>query len=762
MSMQRKLLSVLMSGLLLAVPTLSSGAGEAPLTLAAPQAAASATPPATAPQVASRTMSFKQMGAGYPLKLDGGDSMAGVYFGSRADEVITGARLTLRYSYSPAMLADMSHIQVMLNDEIVAVLPLPKEQGGKPQQVDLTLDPRLLANLNQLKFRLIGHYTLRCENIANSSLWAQISNTSQLTLTVQSLQIANDLSFFPQPFFDPRDFTPLQLPFVFPARPTPGALRAAGELASWFGARAGWRGAHFSAALDSLPAGQNAVVFVTNRQRPSFLAALPPVTGPSVALIDHPGQPWRKLLLIEGRDDRELQLATDALVLGQAGMSGERVAVQGVKFDAPRQPYDAPNWVRPDRPTRLGDLVPNPQDLQATGQQVASIRISFRVPGDLFTWGSRGVPMDLKFRYTGPQTGVGSRLNVGINDLFVQSLNLNASGVGSAQTSLRLPVLDNGLLSSVDRILLPPFRVGSRNQLQFQYVFAEQQQGECNAGLGDGFRAAIDPDSTIDFSAYPHYAALPNLALFATSGYPFTRMADLSDTVVLLPDAPGAGEIALFLDVMGKMGDSTGYPALRYRLLPQSAAGRATDADLLVIGSGDHLPLLTRWRDKLPTSIDGAERSVAGNDGRNDQNDALSPSAEGDSAVAASTRFVAHGRVGALLGLESPLTAGRSVVVVTGSEPAALDDVAGALLDDARVAKMTGSAVLIRGDSIDSQQIGPVYYVGSLPLWTWVWLYLSEHPLLLAGLSALAVLLAAFGILRVFKVLAARRLRNVK
>lgn len=749
--MRTRTLAILLSGLMLTVPALSIGAEEAPVA-ARPLAPASA-------QVSTRVMSFKQMGAGYPLQLRGGQSMAGVYFGSRADEMITGLHVRLRYSYSPAMLADLSHIQVLLNDEVVSVLPLPKDQGGKPQQVDLPLDARLLANLNQLKFRLIGHYTLRCEDETHSSLWAEISNGSELVMTVQSLPTRNELANFPEPFFDRRDFTPLQLPLVFAAHPGLGTLRAAGELASWFGSQASWRGAHFGAVLDALPAGQNAIVYATNAQRPAFLRGLAPVSVPTLRLIDHPQAPGRKLLLILGRDEQDLQRATDALVLGQGGMSGSLVQVRGVRLDAPRKPYDAPNWVRPDRPTRLGEMVANQQDLQASGQQIANIRISFRVPGDLFTWGSRGVPMDLKFRYTGPQSSSGSRLNVGINDLFVQSLSLNASGVGSAQTSLRLPVLDNGLLSSVDRILLPPFRVGSRNALQFQYVFAQDKQGECANAQAEGYRAAIDPDSTIDFSAYPHYAALPNLALFATSGYPFTRMADLSETAVILPDAPQAQDIATFLTVMGKMGDSTGYPALRYHLVAQSAVDRASGMDVLVIGSSGNLPLLQRWRDKLPTWIGSSERRVADGDGMRQVpglqapgNDAAPQSGQAD--------FSASGSVGALLGLESPLARGRSVVVVTGSDPAAMDRVSAALLDDAKVAQMSGSAVLIRADSLDSQQLGPVYYVGSLPLWTWVWLYLSEHPLLLAILSALAVLTGAFAILRLFKALAKRRLRE--
>ncbi|VEB43395.1 Cellulose synthase regulatory subunit [Chromobacterium violaceum] len=86
--------------------------------------------------------------------------------------------------------------------------------------------------------------------------------------------------------------------------------------------------------------------------------------------------------------------------------------------------------------------------------------------------------------------------------------------------------------------------------------------------------------------------------------------------------------------------------------------------------------------------------------------------------------------------------------------------VASALIDDAALSQMSGSVVLMRGGTIDSQLLGPVYHVGSLPPWDWAWLLLSGHPLLLAMLAALAVLLLAFVILRILRILAARRLRE--
>ncbi|VEB43396.1 cellulose synthase regulator protein [Chromobacterium violaceum] len=51
---------------------------------------------------------------------------------------------------------------------------------------------------------------------------------------------------------------------------------------------------------------------------------------------------------------------------------------------------------------------------------------------------------------------------------------------------------------------------------------------------------------------------------------------------------------------MGRMGASTGFPALRYRLVSEDDVDRVNNADLLVIGDSRELKLLRAWRDKLP------------------------------------------------------------------------------------------------------------------------------------------------------------------
>ncbi|MBN3788757.1 cellulose biosynthesis cyclic di-GMP-binding regulatory protein BcsB, partial [Burkholderia sp. Ac-20353] len=230
-----------------------------------------------------QALTLADLGARDPLQLRGTDGQNGVAFSVRDDEVVTGAVLHLVYSYSPALLPDLSQLKVLVNGEVAATLPLPQVQAGMTLSRDVPIDPRFITEYNHLNLQLIGHYTRRCEDPANSSLWATVSNASRIDLTYASLQTRPDLGALPAPFFDRRDARRLELPFVFAGRPPRETLEAAGIAASWFGALAAYRGALFPARTGSLPPSGNAVLFATADDHPDGVA-LPAIDGPALAV----------------------------------------------------------------------------------------------------------------------------------------------------------------------------------------------------------------------------------------------------------------------------------------------------------------------------------------------------------------------------------------------------------------------------------------------------------------------------------------------
>ncbi|MDF3887136.1 cellulose biosynthesis cyclic di-GMP-binding regulatory protein BcsB, partial [Cupriavidus basilensis] len=155
--------------------------------VAAQAPAASAAQAATgAPRGGARTvqLTLKQLGATAPFQLRGVDAINGVPFSVRADEIVTSARLKLRYTYSPALIPALSHINVMVNGEVAGTVPVPKETAGTSLEREVPIDPRLISEFNRLNLQLIGHYTTDCEDPFHSSLWATVGNGSVLELTL--------------------------------------------------------------------------------------------------------------------------------------------------------------------------------------------------------------------------------------------------------------------------------------------------------------------------------------------------------------------------------------------------------------------------------------------------------------------------------------------------------------------------------------------------------------------------------------------------
>jgi hypothetical protein len=736
---------------------------------AANNATTNATAPQSAPDTAAATAasstvtySLQQLGAQYALNLRGVDGSNTLPVGVRDDQVVTGARLNLRYAYSPALLPDLSHINVLVNDQVAASIDVPKNTSGTSLQRTITLPPYLFTANSKLRLQLIGHYTNQCEDPLHSSLWANISNESTLSIDTQPLAQASDLARLPRPFFDEHDIRRLTLPFVFAGNPDTASLEAAGAVSSWFGAFANYRSAEFPVSISTVPAKGNAVVIVEGTAQASLAGA--PLQGPTLAVVANPNDPNGKLLLVMGRNDKELKQAADALVTGSQTLSGSSALITHFADLAPRQPYDAPRWLRTDRPVSLGELVDTRQ-LQVSGYSPDLIRINTRVPPDLFGWHAPNVPIDLHYRYTPQPYMVNSSLLFSVSDQFMKSMPLLALERLEGGSKLRADVLPDSSLPREAKLEVPLEALLQPNtQLQFRYMYDYIKQGECRDIIIDNVRGAIDPESTIDLSQYPHYLAMPNLASFAQAGFPFTRMADLSGTDVVLGANAGAPEYSAYLAVMGRMGDSTGYAARGVTVLRgQRIDAMPSDKDLLVIASGADQAWLKDWAQSMPAAYShSAQFAVSDLPGRVLGWFHANPRLDAEPSRL-SLAWTGPGVSAVLAGFESPKEAGRSVVMLASNQPDGLKDAVAALLDVPNFGKqpIQGSLVSIRGKEVDSLVSEHTYYVGHLGIWRGLDWWLASFGLslgwMLKALGIIALVLIAVGLFSFLRRRQARR-----
>jgi len=735
-----------------------SAAPTAPKPAAVVAPAAAAVPASDASAEINYRLSFKQLGRSQPFELRGTDGRYSIPFSVRADEVVTKATLKIGYSYSPELLSELSKINVLVNGEVAASLALPKEGAGTPVTQIVDLPAHLFTEYNQLTVQLIGHYTTGCEDPLHSSLWATISNASMLELVTDSAPQANDLALLPEPFFDARDGRSLSLPIVFAGAPDNRTLEAAGTLASWFGMRAKGRVLNFPAAIDALPAKGHGLVLLIGASALAGLKAASPA-GPMLSVVVNPNDPNGKLLLVQGRDAQELKTAVATLATADKSLSGPSAALTQMPAARARKPYDAPNWLASDRPVKLGELS-NPQALNVSGYNPGEIAIPLRLPPDLFSANDKGVPLDLKYRYTPQPASTNSSLTISVNDKLVKStLLLPMERLSGAPLLAKLQADETLPMQAVARIPVTALR--SKALLQLRYMYDYVKQGECRDVIIDNVRGAIDPESTLDISGYAHHMAMPNLAAFGHSGYPFTRWADLSHTAVVLPDAPQVQELSSYLQLMGRLGEATGYPGTAITVARSTQVAEVADKDLLVIATGTGQPLLTRWADALPAALPVERRTglldalgrLLGRVG-SALPEMLRP------AAAATPAFSSSGLSAYAAGFESPLRNGRSVVLFWASEPALLQPGLDALLgEDGEWPRIAGGLATVRGKKVDAIMSEPSYLLSDLDWFTRTRLSLSGNTGMLLLVSAAgAALLAglALGLLR-----AQARKRNV-
>ncbi|AME25440.1 cellulose synthase BcsB subunit [Burkholderia sp. PAMC 26561] len=707
-----------------------------------------------------QTLTFADLGALDPLQLRGTDGQNGVPFSVRGDEVVTGAVLHLIYSYSPSLLPAISQLKVLVNGEVAATLPVPRDQAGILVARDVSIDPRFITEFNHLNVQLIGHYTQQCEDPSNSTLWATVSNASSLDLTYATLESKPDLASLPAPFFDRRDVRRLELPFVFAQKPTPATLEAAGTVASWLGSLAGYRGAVFPAQVDNVPLSGNAVVFATPDQHPAGVQ-IPEISGPTIAVRDREGGARGRLLLVMGRNDAELKTAAKALGIGQNSFSGQSVTITQLNDFAPRKPYDAPNWLPTDRPVRFGELA-EARDLTVNGYNADAVRVNLRVPPDLFMWQTKGVPIDLGYRYTVRPALDRSTLNINVNDGFVQSLRIPAVATSTFDLGRYFNrVLPDKTAAARHQIYVPPLLLTPRSQLRLHFYYDYPKTGECQGRILDNVVGAIDPNSTIDLSGFPHYMALPDLAAFANGGFPFTRMADLSQTAVIMPDDPSSADYSLFLLEMGRMGASTGYPTTGVTVAQANQVDNLADKDLLILGSPGRQPLLQRWSKNMPFSGDADSRNFELSDVAFKVVDWW----HGERGVErlparADLTLVSSNGDALITGFKSPLHSERSAVALISAAGQSDADLSAALLDNDILPEIQGAMAVIHGRDVTVTSNGQAYYVGRLSPFEYMRWALSSHPLLLVLSGLLAAIIVAALFYRALRAVAARRLRD--
>ncbi|WED20652.1 cellulose biosynthesis cyclic di-GMP-binding regulatory protein BcsB [Vibrio sp. JC009] len=702
------------------------------------------------------TITFAQMGRSEGVLFVSGQSEAGIDFTMPEDKIVTDAELHLDIKATSDQITDDTMLEVRANGVFLGELALKKALDGKASY-QVNLPAMLVTTSNALNFRLSDRDELICspEQIGISQL--NILPTSYVKAKSQLLNFPADLSFFPRPFWDPLDLTKGSVTVSLPETPNTGQISAASLLASWFGTVTDKRGVSFEVLTGDLPSGNGIVIAAPGDEIGGLEIA--DSEEPYLQVIPNPFNSASKLLLIVGKDRKDLRKATWRLTQGDF----ETQAVQHIVKEAGSIPkskaYDAPRWLSTEEPIYLHQLMAKDERMVSTGFWHKAIDIKFRTAPDLYLWDAKSFPLNISYRFPTKSWIDEDRSSLGVtlNGEFLKALPVNEQGLIETIWSK----LGGDARKEEALIPVQPRDVYGDNQLSLYFNIVNQPGISCDELMNSDIKSSIETDSRIDMSKASHFALMPELSYFVGASFPFSKFADYSKTAVLLPEVPGSTHLETLLDLGARSGAATGTLVSRENIFLGIPKTRSSleGRDVLAISTMadddfneeifEQSPYMASDRDVLELRNLSLIQKVTNwilSDWELDHLDAE----RYFSSQTAWRGFVSY---------PSPWSSGRMVVVATGSD----SDQLSRLESDLRIRKINenihGNASIITDlDGVRSFYISPQRPTGEYSWYKLVLWYGGKHIILLALVAGLISLILAFPLHGAYKNRVKRRL----
>ncbi|HEY2454941.1 MAG TPA: cellulose biosynthesis cyclic di-GMP-binding regulatory protein BcsB [Scandinavium sp.] len=723
-----------------------------------PPVADDATPPigGLVPSMVSG-LNLSQMGMPEGIILSGGQLQGGADFTLPGDQVVTAAQLTLDVKVSPEMATRNATLQLMLNGQPLGTVPLGAAENDI-SHYQLDIPAALMVSSNNLSVKINDGDAQQCQRDLADKYRVVIMPTSRFNWEGQQLDIGSDLSHFPRPFFDSMQMTPAGVSVSFPAHISADTVSAAAVVSSWLGIQADYRGIAFEALHDRLPDKHGIVIGHPGEQVGGL--TLPQTNKPLLKIIPNPANPVYKLLLIVGKDDAALRAAAWRLTRGDFALQTASSEVDSQAIPTSR-PYDAPRWIPTDHPVKISDLIRKDQSTTVSGVWHEPLRVAFRAAPDLYLWDGETIPLQIGYRFPSENwiDEQKSRLSITLNNTFLANLPMNKQGV--------LESLWHKLGGDArqERVTIPlePYLIYGDNQMSLYFDVVPKDNAPCSVLLNNNIKSRITDESWIDLSRTRHFSLLPNLSYFVGASFPFTRLADYSQTVLLLPEQPSEMQVATMLNMTARSGNATGTALGNNRVIMGIPSGGANleflrQRDVLAVSGLDQKQFNQGLLANSPYSLTDntlgvrsattwqkAQRWIVG--------DWTSDGVDADRYLSSNSAwrgFVSY---------RSPWNSDRLVVAAFGSS----DDQLARLYSDLNSPRINAgirgdTSIITNENTVRSFRVSTQFPSGQMPWYMMAIWYANQHSGLLAILGLIATSIIGLALTSMFKRHARKRL----
>ena len=566
------------------------------------------------------------------------------------------------------------------------------------------------------------------------------------------------MSHFPRPFFDSMQMTPASVSVSFPAHIRSDTVSAAAVVSSWLGIQADYRGISFEALHDRLPDKHGIVIGHPGEQVGGL--TLPQTSKPLLKIIPNPANPVYKLLLVVGNDEAALRAAAWRLTRGNFALQTDGMDIDAQTIPTSR-PYDAPRWIRTDRRVNISDLIRKDQSTTVSGVWHEPLRVAFRAAPDLYLWDGETIPLQIGYRFPSENwiDEQKSLLSVTLNNTFLRNLPMNKQGLleslwhrlgGDArQESFTIP--------------LEPYLIYGDNQMSLYFNVVLKDNAPCSVLLNNNIKSRITDDSWIDLSHTRHFSLLPNLSYFVGASFPFTRLADYSQTVLLLPEKPSETQVTTMLNMTARSGNATGTALGNNKVVMGIPSGGANleylrSRDVLAVSGLEQKPFNQALLANSPYTVTDNTIGVRGATTWQKMQRWMVGDWTSD-GVDADRYFSSNSAWRGFVSYRSPWNSDRLVVAALGSS----DDQLARLYSDLNSPKINAG---IRGDTsiitnengVRSFRVSTQFPSGQMPWYMMAIWYANQHSGLLAILGLLATSIIGVALTARFRQHARKRL----
>ena len=702
-------------------------------------------------------LTLSQMGMPEGVILSGGQLQGGADFTLPGDQVVTTAQLMLDVKVSPEMATRNATLQLMLNGQPLGTVPLGAAENDI-SHYQLDIPAALMVSSNNLSFKINDGDAQQCLRDLTDKYRVVILPTSRFNWEGQQLDVGSDLSHFPRPFFDSMQMTPASVSVAFPAHIRADTISAAAVVSSWLGIQADYRGISFEALHDRLPDKHGIVIGHPGEQVGGI--TLPQTSKPLLKIIPNPANPVYKLLLIVGNDEAALRAAAWRLTRGNFALQADGLDVDAQTIPTSK-PYDAPRWIRTDRPVNISDLIRKDQSTTVSGVWHEPLRVAFRAAPDLYLWDGETIPLQIGYRFPSESwiDEQKSLLSVTLNNTFLRNLPMNKQGLLESLWH-RL-----GGDARQERLTIPlePYLIYGDNQMSLYFNVVPKDNAPCSVLLNNNIKSRITDDSWIDLSHTRHFSLLPNLSYFVGASFPFTRLADYSQTVLLLPEKPSEMQVATMLNMTARSGNATGTALGNNKVVMGIPSGGANleflrNRDVLAVSGLEQKPFNQALLANSPYTVSDNSIGVRGATTWQKMQRWLVGDWTSD-GVDADRYFSSNSAWRGFVSYRSPWNSDRVVVAAFGSS----DDQLARLYNDLNSPRINAgirgdTAIITNENGVRSFRVSTQFPSGQMPWYMMAIWYANQHSALLAILGLIATTIIGVALTARFRQHARKRL----